>query len=43
MQNRIEYKGRKMLMKTVMFYYLQEVVSFLKGNRDSITMPYIPW
>jgi len=43
MQNRIEYKGRKMLMETVMFYYLQEVVSFLKGNRDSITMPYIPW
>ena len=43
MQNRIEYKGRKMQMETVMFYYLQEVVSFLKGNRDSITTPYIPW
>lgn len=43
MQNRIEYKGRKMGMETLMFYYMQEVVSFLKGNRDSITMPYIPW
>ncbi len=43
MQNRIEYKGRKMQMETVMFYYLQEVVSFLRGNRDSITIPYIPW
>jgi len=43
MQNRIEYKGRKMHMETVMFYYLQEVVSFLKGNKDYIITPYIPW
>ena len=43
MQNRIEYKGRKMQMETVMFYYLQEFVSFLKGNKESFTIPYIPW
>jgi len=43
MQSRIEYKGRKMQMETVMFYYLQEFVSFLRGNRDSITIPYMPW
>jgi len=43
MQSRIEYKGRKMQMETVMFYYLQEIVSFLRGNKDSIITPYIPW
>ena len=43
MQNRIEYKGKKMQMETVMFYYLQEFVSFLKGNKESFTIPYIPW
>jgi len=43
MQSKLEYKGRKMGMETVMFYYLQDFVSFLKGNRDSLTIPYIPW
>lgn len=43
MQSRIDYKGRKMRMETVMFYYLQEFVSFLKGNRESLTTPYIQW
>ncbi len=43
MQNRIEYRGRKMRMETVMFYYLQELVSFLKGNKSHFTIPYIPW
>ena len=43
MQSRIEYKGRKMKMETVMFYYLQEFVSFLRRNKDSFTIPYIPW
>ncbi len=43
MQSKLEYKGRKMRMETVMFYYLQEFVSFLKGNRDSFTIPYLPW
>jgi CRISPR-associated protein Cas1 len=43
MQNKIEYKGRKMMIETVMFYYLQEFVSFLRGRRESFTIPYIPW
>ncbi len=43
MQGRIEYKGRKMKMETMMFYYLQEFVSFLRGNRESFTIPYLPW
>ncbi len=43
MHSRIDYKGRKMKMETVMFYYVQEFVSFLRGNKDSFTVPYIPW
>jgi len=43
MQSRIEYKGRKIMIETVMFYYLQEFVSFLRGNKESFTIPYIPW
>lgn len=43
MESRIEYKGRKMKMETVMFYYIQDFVSFLKGNKDFISVPYIPW
>jgi len=43
MQSRLEYRGRKMLMETVMFYFLQEFVSFLKGNKDSFSTPYLPW
>lgn len=43
MQSKIEYKGRRMTIETVMFYYLQEFVSFLRGRRDSFTIPYIPW
>ena len=43
MQSRIEYKGRKMQMETLMFYYVQEIVSFLRGNKETITTPYIPW
>ncbi len=42
MQSKLEYKGRKMKMETVMFYYVQEFVSFLKG-RSSFVIPYIPW
>jgi len=43
MQSRIEYKGRKMMIETVMFYYLQDFVSFLRGNKNHLTIPYIPW
>jgi len=43
MQGRIDYKGRKMKMETAMFYYVQEFVSFLRGNKESFTVPYIPW
>jgi len=43
MQSRLDYKGRKMQMETVMFYYIQDFVSFLKGSRDSFAVPYIPW
>jgi len=42
MQSKLEYKGRKMKMETVMFYYVQEFVSFLKG-RGLFAIPYIPW
>ncbi len=43
MQSKLGYKGRKMQMETLMFYYMQEIVSFLKGNKESISIPYIPW
>ena len=43
LQEKLEYKGRKMMMETVMFYYLQEIVSFLRRHKDSIAMPYMPW
>jgi len=43
MQSRIEYKGRKMMIETVMFYYTQEFVSVLKENKSTFTTPYIPW
>ena len=40
---KLEYKGKKFKIETIMFLYVQEVVSFLRGQRDSITCPYIPW
>ncbi|MGC8933482.1 MAG: CRISPR-associated endonuclease Cas1 [Candidatus Methanodesulfokora sp.] len=39
---RLEYKGRKLNMETIMFLYIRDVVSFLREGREP-TMPYIPW
>lgn len=43
MQDKLEYKSRRMSMEAVMFYYVQEVVSFLRGARETLSTPYIPW
>ncbi len=40
---KLEYKGRKMRIETSMFYYLQEIVSFIRKNKENITTPFIPW
>jgi len=42
-EKRIEYKGRKMRVETSMFYYVQEIVSFLRRNTSSISVPYLSW
>ncbi len=43
MDNKIEYKSRKMKLETAMFYYIQEVVSYLRRNKERITTPYMVW
>ena len=42
MEDRIEYKGRNLKMESVMFFYVQEVVSALREGREPST-PYMPW
>jgi CRISPR-associated protein Cas1 len=39
---RLDYKGRKLGMETIMFLYVRDIVSFLRGGKEP-TMPYIPW
>ncbi len=43
MNDKIEYKNRKMKIETAMFYYIQEVVSYLRGNKEKISIPYMSW
>ncbi len=43
LNSRIEYKGRKMRIETTMFYYLQEIVAYIRRNKENITTPFIPW
>ncbi|MEM0037059.1 MAG: CRISPR-associated endonuclease Cas1 [Candidatus Korarchaeum sp.] len=41
-EDRVEYKGRNLRMESLIFFYVQEVVSALREGRAPTT-PYIPW
>ena len=43
LNQKIEYKGRKMRIATTMFYFTQEIVSFLRGNKEFISTPFISY
>jgi len=43
MQDKMEYKSRRITMEAVMFYYVQDVVSFLRGSKTTVSTPYLPW
>ncbi len=43
MNSKLEYKSRKMRIETVMFYYIQDVVSYLRRNKEKITTPFLAW
>lgn len=39
---RLDYKGRKLGMETIMFLYIRDIISFLREGRQP-SIPYIPW
>ena len=41
--SKIEYKGRRMSIEASVFWYVQDIVSYLNGRSTAIQPPYIPW
>lgn len=39
----IDYKARKMTIEASIFWFVQDVVSYLNGRKTTIQPPYIPW
>ncbi len=42
MQSRLDYRGKKMRMESVMFYFVQSLVSHIKRS-GGLVVPYMPW
>ncbi len=42
MQSGLEYRGKRMKMESVMFYFVQSLVSHIRRS-GSIVAPYMPW
>ena len=42
LSHKIDYKGRKLSLESTMFYYVQSLVSYLKG-RGKLVTPYFAW
>ncbi len=40
---RFRYRGRKHKLETIMFLYIEDIVSYLRGRKGYIPTPYIPW
>ena len=40
---KFRYRGRKHRLETIMFMYVEDIVSYLNGRKTYIPTPYIPW
>ncbi|OYT39718.1 MAG: CRISPR-associated endonuclease Cas1 [Desulfurococcales archaeon ex4484_58] len=40
---KLKYRGRKYRLETIMFLYVEDLVSFLIGRKSHVSTPYIAW